>query len=679
MSTRNILKKSRTAKLVALLVTATMVASVLLINMGASLAAPEDIDVALECESGVAAANHIEVGHTKSIGTSYLFEAHSTDTAKAEVSFTPGSAIDNIKTTGVSAGVASVSFGTIRGLISTVRYQVTDSNNVSAYKIKDGGEVYFSGPDKTKDSPVKVTAGDFSRIKWSSMNTGVAAVDNKGNITSKGTGAAIIIGSFTDKWGVPRDMHLLVGVGVKLSDSDLAHLLELVKKGEELLADDPDQYTTDSLQDLQDAVSGGKDVIDRTEPDAQGIKDAIKDLEDAINGIDKRPQKPDGVIGSDKDGNYYQPLGDPENVYEVVDGNGHGKQPPEFVYNPDGDPVNKPDKNRPAYPNGGSYYVEDPKGSNIYKPVNGGGIIKDEPAVWGGPDGMFGGGDDEYVKKFGDDYWKHLGQNIWQKVDKNKPTQLDPTLVGGGPDENPATDPVTPIYKHDDKYYVGPLPPGTENGYYYGDKLPGGDGKVNSTQDAMHATDDKYYLVNGQMVPESQLPGIPGLEDTKNGETITIDGTEWIKVKTDSTGKYALLLLNELLGPMAYDYNPDFVYEYHSAVIRSSIDQWYKGFDAPMLKKFAGSAMIGTDDNESWPYTGSGEGTGIIAFIPKKSDIASLPFTKRDMGKEYWTSTKTKMGDYVGYQETVADGGGWSKKGVDQSVYARPAIWVKIK
>ena len=679
MNTHIFQRKGLSAKLIAILATAVLVASVLAVNLGASLAAPAAIDVALECESGIPAANHIEVGQTKSLGTSYLFEAHSTEPAKAAVIYTQGSGLDNLKTTGLGAGVASVSFGTVRGVLSTVRYQIVDSNNISAYTIRDGGEVYFTAPGAEKTSPVKVTAGRFDRIAWQSMNTGVASVDENGRITANGKGAAIIVGSFIDKWGVPRDLHILAGVGVKLSDSDLGNLLELIEKGEAILKNDPDGYTTDSLHDLEDAVAGGKDVVNSVEPGDREVNDAIKELEDAIAGMDKRPQRPDDVIGPDKDGNYYKPLGDPENVYEAVDENGNSKQPPEYVYNPGGDPVGKPDQNRPAYPDGGFYYVEDPEGSNIYKPVTGDGSIKDKPAKWGGPDGMLGGGDDECVKKFGDDYWKHLGQNVWQKIDKNKPTQKVPTLIGGGPDENPATDPVTPIYEHDGIFYVGPLPPGTNNGFYYGDKQQGGDGKVNSSQGAMHPTDEKYYLVNGQMVPESGLTAIPGLEDTKIGDSITIDGTDWIKAKTDSSGKYALLILDDLIGPMQYDNNSGYGGEYGSADIRAHVEAWYKALNAPTIKKYAHSAMIGTDDYETWPYAGTGEGTGIYVFLPKRSDLANLDASRLDMGKDYWTATKTKAGDFIGYQVTVADGGKWSQKGVTQTIYARPAVWVKMK
>ena len=680
MNANIINRKGRSAKLVALLVTAAMVCSVLALNIGASLAAPGNINESFACESGVPVANHIEVGYTKSMTTFNLHEGHSSDNEKALVSYTSGTSANNLRVTGKNAGVVAVSFGTKQGVINTETYQITDSNNVNAYTIQNGGEVYFTAPGASKNNLVNVTQGFFNRISWRSMNTDVATVDGNGRVSSAGYGVAIIIGSFLDKYGVPRDLHLLVGVGVKLSGSNLGDLLEIIKEGENILTDDPGQWTTDSLHDLEDAVNGGKDVVNSNNPSDKEINGAIKDIQDAINGMDKKPTQPGNVIGPDKDGNYYKPVGDPENVFEVVDQNGNSKQPPEYVYNPGGDPVGHPENNSPAYPKDGSFYVENPPGSNIYNKVNGGGKLKEDPAIWGGPNGMFGGGDDETVYKFGDDYWKDLGQNIWQKVDKNNPKQLDPTLVGGGPDGNPATDPVTPIFKYGDKFFVGPLPPGSNPGYYYGDKQVGGDGKVNSTATEKHPTDDKYYLVNGQMIPEDQLPGVPGLANTPNGEKITIDGMEWTKIKTDNTGKYAMLLLNDFLkcGAVRYDSNSGFHNEYDSAEIRHIVDTEYALMNAPTLKQFAWPVMIGSDDNMSWPAVSS-KASGIVMFVPKRSDIQYLTASKREMGQEYWTATRTTVDSAVGYQITVGYGGDWTSKGVTTQKYIRPAIWVAQK
>jgi len=683
MNTHVIKRKRWTTKTIALLVTVSMVAAALAINIGATLAAPEDISVTLQCESGINANNTFAVGETKSLTSSYLFEAYSTNPGIATVSFTRGSSMDNVRTTGVKAGVVGVSWGTERGTINTALYQITDSNNISAYSIKDGGEVYFASVGVTKASPVNVTAGSFSRIAWESMNEDVAVIGSNGRITSTGYGATIVAGSFIDKWGVPRTMNLLIGVGVKLSGSDLGDLLELIKKGEEILADNPGQYTTDSLHDLQDAVNDGKSTVNKTNPTEQEIKDAVKDLIDAIAGMEKKPTQPSNVIGPDNGGNYYKPAGDPENIFEVVDKDGNSKNPPQWVYNPSGDPVGKPDKNTPTYPKDGSYYVEDPEGSNIYHKVKGDGTLQDSPAIWGGGDGKLGGSDDQPVYKFGDDYWIDLGQNVWQKVNKNSPTQLDPTLIGGGTDYNPATDPVTPIYKYGNKYFVGPLPPGTSDGYYYGDKQSGGNGYLESSPTYLDPTDERYYLVNGNMVPESQLPGIPGLEDKPIGGIIVIDGMEWIKVKVDPKGQYAMLLLNSLIpnDPVRYHHNKSNNIQYQSAEIKGRVDGWYDTVNAPTLKKFAWPVSIGTDNNESWPQSIVMPSNNTYAFIPKQAEIDTYIFNaqKRAMGELYWTSTPTTVGDMVGYNVIVREDGTFGARELDRTAYIRPAIWVQIK
>ena len=605
MNTHLINKAGGFAKFVALLVTAALVAAGFAIHLSGTLASPEDIVVNLECESGISAASHIEVGQTKNLMTTYLFEAYSTDTGKATVSFTPGTSLNNVRTMGKSAGVAGIAYGTKAGVINTILYQITDSRNVSAYTIKDGGEVYFSGVGVSpKASPVAVTAGNFGTIVWKSMNNNIAEVATSGFITPKGLGATIITGNFIDKWGVPRDLHLLVGVGVKLSDSNLGDLLELIQKGEGILANDPDQYTTDSLNDLQDAVDKGKDVLNSSNPSDEAIDDAIKDLEDAIGGMQTRPTTPGGVIGPDDQGNYYKPVGDPPNVFEVVDENGASKQPPEFVYNPDGDPVNKPDKNRPAYPNGGLYYVEDPEGSNIYKKVCGSGSLKDSPAIWGGPNGQFGGGDDEPVVKHGDGgYWVNRGQNVWQKVET--PTTLG-DLTGGGPSKDPSATPGKPIYTDNNgKYYIIAGEDNDGNEIYYGDPV-GGNSLLDSTKAGLEDDDVIYYKrPDGTMttVKPSKPIVTPGEDNGVTGRILDKDTagdtSDWIEIARN--GDYSLIVRANFI-PMyenwpANDATLQGMYfgsnnNYINSQVQQKINAWFHPLQNSVPQKLAANANL---------------------------------------------------------------------------------------
>ena len=516
MNTQVITKSKRSAKLIALLLTAILIASAIAVNIGNTLAEPNanDIVVQLESESGIPEMRTIEKGQTGSLSAAGLFEAYSTDLDVATVGFTPGSSLGNIRITGVKAGVAYVYYGSKGGMVTALSYQITDSGNVSAYTIKDRGEVYFTTAGVTKDTPVTVTQGNINRIEWSSMNESVAKVAQNGSITSQGIGMTIITGKFTDKWGKDRCFGLLVGVGI------------------------------------------------------------------SMNG---------GVLGPDPDGNYYRPVGEPPNVYEVVDENGNSLEPEKYVYNEDGDPVGQYEKNRPANKEDGFYYVEDPKGSNIWHKVKGDGTLQDSPALWGGPDRKPGGGDDKEVTKFDDgSYWVHVAQNVWREV--TAPTTLGP-LTGGGPDMNPVTTPATKIYYHekDGKYYVGPLGPEDGYDYYYGDKA-GGNGTLDSTNDSLFKDDVKYYKdSNGNMtttkpITDGKGTGVEGRELTKD---MTGDTSKWIEIARN--GEYSLIMREEFINIFPNNQgNPSFQNiqftgnnAYSGSVVQTQINKWFTGTGNP--------------------------------------------------------------------------------------------------
>ena len=522
MNTQKLAGRRVSAKLIALLLTAAMMVAALAAQLGGTFAAPGDVVVELQCESGITSSAYtLEVGATKKYNVTYLYKAYSSDSRKLGLSFVKGSATDNLTIEGKAAGVVSVSYGTETGFLSLINYQVTDSRNISKYTLKNNGELYFSIPKTpttgaSKPAPVVVNTaaneGNLNTVTWSSMNEKVAKVNaTTGVITAMGKGATIIVGSFTDKWGEPRVMHILVGVGIYLSDnSDLGELLELIAEGEKVLAekdgngDSP--YTQDSLDNLKDAVDQGKGVVDMGNPSTSQIKDAIDDLKDALANMQEKLGE--GVIGPDSNGNYYKPVGRPQNVFEIVDRDGHPKhQPPQFVYNPTGDPVGNEGQNKPAIPEGGNYYVEDPDGSNIWKKVDDNGTLIQNPAIWGGPDGKPGGNDDEIAKPFGNgEYWIDRGQNVWQKVDPNNPRGSLGPLTGGGPEKNPAQNQVRPIYPgevYGGKYYVGPLGPDADGDYYYYGDPANGNGTLDSLAtpngNGLRSDDVLYYLANGAM------------------------------------------------------------------------------------------------------------------------------------------------------------------------------------
>ena len=592
-------KKSRT---LAIVLAATLAVSALAVGLGNTFAAKPDVTVNFTQQNSYPT---LEKGTPFDRPVTGGRDVSSSNTAIATA--TLSTATGNVTITGVKAGVVDITNGSSAGWLAVWKYQIIDSGNLTGYTIKRGAEVYINGPSNpgktfslTSNNFVTTTpAAALSTIKWRSLQPGIAEVNvNTGLITAKPnvTGVAIIVGEFTDKWGVDHDLHILVGVGVDLgggnpSNPNLSDLMEWIKKGEAILGLDPNPYTTDSLDDLAQAVDGGKDVIDNPNPTDQQIKDAIDDIKQAIEDLELKGGG--GIIGPDPDGNYYKPVGDPPNVYEIVNQDGSSKyQPPRYVWNPR-NPKDYPGDNRPAEKDGYKYYVEDPDGSNIWKPVKSNdGTLDDDNAIWGGSDGKPGGGDDKPVKKFGSDWWVSMGQNVWRKV--NGPQNLGP-LTGGGTDRNPTTDPVTQIFDNtakDGRYYVGPLGP-DETGYeyYYGDPKVGGDGFLDSTASSRNGDDVKYYRDdNGNMVTEPPIPPIDPNDPTVTnpGRVLTPDQTgdsvDWIEIA--KSGGYSLIVrksyINIYTGSGHYG-DPAWQYTsfgttnaYGSSNVRTAINNWFK-------------------------------------------------------------------------------------------------------
>jgi len=118
---------------------------------------------------------------------------------------------------GESAGVAYVAIGNQRGAVTTIAYQVADSAKINEYTLKNGGKVFFTEPGQTKPSPLTaVPAAARNDITWVSLNPAIAEVLPNGDIKAVKKGAAIIVGTFTDKWGVEREIRILAGVCVRI-------------------------------------------------------------------------------------------------------------------------------------------------------------------------------------------------------------------------------------------------------------------------------------------------------------------------------------------------------------------------------------------------------------------------------------------------------------------------------
>ncbi|MDR0325182.1 MAG: hypothetical protein LBI19_03690 [Oscillospiraceae bacterium] len=429
---------------VALLLAALIAVAALATTMGKTMAKPDDVIVTLRSESGIPEAFYIEAGTTKNVTVSNLHRSLSSNTTLATVLFEK-TGTQNLHITGKKAGVVTISSGTTMGAVSADRYQIINSNNISVYTIQNGGVIQFNNASGSASIPVTVVQGN-DNIVWQSTNEAVAQVSGK-TVTAKAKGVALIVGKFTDKWGVDRDIHILTGVGVDLGGG--------ISGG---------------------GCTGGGDG-NCTDPDCPKHGCTDPGCTDPDCPTCTNPNCPiHGGNGAGNGGNCTDP-----NCPE------HGN----WIKGPDG-----------------NWYRPDGGSNNIWE--NGGNSAKPNPSeppvyVWGGEDKNPGTSDDKQpVIKDGSDYWVHIGQNVWQKVDKDNPTELLFPLTGGGPDENPAKTPGTPIYEWDNIYYIGPLGPDMDGyTYYYGDKKYQGDGKLQSLDGYLFsATDEKYYLHNGQMTTE---------------------------------------------------------------------------------------------------------------------------------------------------------------------------------
>ncbi|MCL2637364.1 MAG: hypothetical protein FWD48_03245 [Oscillospiraceae bacterium] len=139
-----------------------------------------------------------------------LFDCESSNPAIASVSITGGSA----RVTGKKAGTAAIALGSNRGIVTVYNYQVSDPDLIKEYTLKQGGEVLFGDVGETKASPVSVLpASAYNTIAWESLDTDIVTAAQNGNITATGKGSAIVLGRFTDTWGVERDVHILATAG----------------------------------------------------------------------------------------------------------------------------------------------------------------------------------------------------------------------------------------------------------------------------------------------------------------------------------------------------------------------------------------------------------------------------------------------------------------------------------
>lgn len=115
---------------------------------------------------------------------------------------------------GLKPGVSVVTVGTRIGQICPYRFLVVDPANITSYTLKGGAEGRIAAKNQTLSIPVTtIPAGSAGKISWSSLNDAVATVSGATVKAVVDAGAAVVLGKFTDPWGLEHTIPYLVVIG----------------------------------------------------------------------------------------------------------------------------------------------------------------------------------------------------------------------------------------------------------------------------------------------------------------------------------------------------------------------------------------------------------------------------------------------------------------------------------
>ena len=354
------------------------------------------------------------------------------------------------------------------------------------------------------------------------------------------------------------------------------------------------------------------------------------------------------LLGPDGNGDWFKPVGQPGNVYEVVDEHGNSETPKKYVLDEgkDGDPTDG--GCIPLVKDGDDFYVEQP--DNIFHKVDNNGDYNSNKGIWGGEDGQLGGGDDEDAAKFSGAWYADLGQNIFKSVTG----QTSGALVGGGSDKNPVSKPATPVYQNPNngKYYIGPITDSSDgSSFYYGDAAEDGNGLVDSESDYCQYTDEVWYLDEGNMttVKPEYLPA---------GVVIDGEGNFWKLIPGigDGDNIYGLVTLsadNQTTTPVTDNDGVKVIVDMKSAAPTNkptwADDRWFAVNDL--------AANAGTYDSNSDGYLNPAE------YVNYHNSLANVGNTT--------VNDITRSGfQIVAYANSSGEITGWNGAGFTDSRYA---------
>jgi hypothetical protein len=200
----------------------------------------------------------------------------------------------------------------------------------------------------------------------------------------------------------------------------------------------------------------------------------------------------------------------------------------------------------------------------------------------------------------------------------------------------------------------------------------------------------RTVTINDIDIPDTVKPPIPGenvqdnIDKAKEGDTVVIDGVEWIKVRTsDTNSNLVLLMLKGVTGRCVPYSDSGRIIEYgNNPSIKGYVDTWYAALNSPTLKRIAWNVNFGSTPSASWPGNGLAGETHYtsVAFIPRLADITRL---MKANTYRYWLSDMNQdKATLCWYGSVIKDNGDYATTGVITSlsnVYVRPCIWVTVK
>jgi len=326
----SILKKRRN-RIIAAIVAAALLISALVVGFATTLAREPDKTVRLKQPN-----THNVLPHG---GSPFTFSTGGLSTARV---MDPSFGTFSIVGTNYSfnrngekrAGVAQIVRVTNAAVfMQDLNFQIVDPNAITGYNLPNGGNGFVNG---TSTTPINLGIRYFrtaapvvpanppwapneanldanesnyegtpaiqtalaAQVTWTSLDNTILEVvgttPGSQQIFARRVGMTLLLGEFTDRWGVTQYIHYLFGVGVEpgREDTSLSRLLDAVSKGDTINGLTPNPYR--DLTALQAALAAARTLLAGDPTNAQmdtartAIETAIGALRPATGAIIER-------------------------------------------------------------------------------------------------------------------------------------------------------------------------------------------------------------------------------------------------------------------------------------------------------------------------------------------------------------------------------------------------------